>query len=215
MAWITPRWPLPWPTWLDHPNVAKTLGSLGNAEGSLGNPTRKKELLERALKFEEGFYGLDHPNVAITLANLGNAETLGSLGNAEGSLGNPTRKKELLERALKFEEGFYGLDHPEVAITLTNLGNAEGLLGNPTRKKELLERALKIEEGFYGLDHPEVASTLTNLGWSELLLHQYVSGKKNVERATGIFVKHCGQSHPHTVKAQQMMSLLESVEASP
>ena len=49
----------------------------------------------------------------------------------------------------------------------------------------------------------------------ELLLQQFVSGKKNVERATGIFVRHCGQSHPHTIGAQQMMSLLESVEASP
>ena len=51
---------------------------------------------------------------------------LTNLGNAEGALGNAARKKELLERALKIKEGFYGHGHPEVAITLTNLGNAEG-----------------------------------------------------------------------------------------
>ena len=68
--------------------------------------------------------------------------------------------KELLERALKIKEGFYGQDHPEVAITLTNLGNAEGdPLAMQPAMKELLERALKIQEGFYGQDHPEVART--------------------------------------------------------
>ena len=42
-------------------------------------------------------------------------------------------QKELLERALKMKEGFFGQDHTEVAKILTNLGNAEGSLGNPTR----------------------------------------------------------------------------------
>ena len=190
----------------DHPEVAKILCNLGNAEGDLGNAAQKKELLERALKIKEGFYGQDHLEVARALSNL---------GTAEGALGNAAQQKELLERALKIFEGFYGQDHPEVAKTLGNLGNAEGDLGNAAQKKELLERALKIKEGFYGQDHPEVAITLFNLGRSELLLHQYVSGKKNFERAFEIFVKRCGRSHPHTIRAQQMLSSLESVEASP
>ena len=110
------------PCWAVHPEL---LASLGNAEGDLGNASSKKELLERALKTLEGFYGQDHPEVAKTLTNL---------GNAEGALGNAARQKELLERALKIKEGFYGQDHPEVAITLTNLGNAEGDLGNASRQ---------------------------------------------------------------------------------
>ena len=143
------------PCWAAHPRL---LTNLGNAEGSLGNAAQKKELLERALKIVEGFYGQDHPEVARTLM---------SLGNAEGSLGNADQKKKLVERALKIFEGFFGQDHPEVAKTLNNLGNAEGSLGNADQKKKLVEHALKIKEGFYGQDHPEVAKTLTNLGNAE------------------------------------------------
>ena len=62
------------------------------------------------------------------------------------TLGNAARQKELLDRALKILEGFYGHDHPEVAKTLAILGSAEGDLGNAARKKELLDRALKIKD---------------------------------------------------------------------
>ena len=56
------------PCWAVHTAL---LASLGNAEGFLGNPTRKKELLERALKIKEGFYGQDHPEVATDPGRLG------------------------------------------------------------------------------------------------------------------------------------------------
>ena len=172
------------PCWAVHPRL---LSNLGNAEGSLGNPAKRKELLERALKIEEGFYGQDHLQVAKPLTNL---------GNAEGDLGNAAQQKELLERALKIFEGFYGQDHPEVAITLCSLGIAEGSLGNAAKKKELLERALKIEEGFYGQGHPEVAKTLTNLGNAEGSLGNAVQQKELLKRALKIEEGFYGQDHP-------------------
>ena len=179
----------------DHPEVARTLTNLGNAEGF-----RQKELLERALTIQKGFYGQDHPEVA---------RTLGNLGNAEGSLGNAARWKELLEHALKIFEGFYGQDHPEVAKTLTNLGIAEGSLGNADQKKELLERALKISEGFYGQDHPEVARTLTNLGIAEGSLGNAAQQKELLERALKIFEGFYGQDHPEVAKTLTNLGIAE------
>ena len=73
-------------------------------------------------------------------------------------------QRELLERALKIAEAYFGEDHFEVAITLMNLGNAYGDLGDAAKQRELLERALKIKEAYFGKDHKEVAITLTNLG---------------------------------------------------
>ena len=50
-------------------------------------------------------------------------------------------RRELLERALKIKEGFYGQDHPEVATTLANLGMAEYQLGRVEAGKKILEKA--------------------------------------------------------------------------
>ena len=56
------------PCWAVNPLV---LINLGKAEGVLGNASRKKKLLERALKIEEGFFGQDHPNLAVALTSFG------------------------------------------------------------------------------------------------------------------------------------------------
>ena len=175
------------PCWAVHPIV---LRNLGNAEGRLGNAAREKDLLERALKIFEGFYGQNHPEVAITLTRLGTAE----------GLGNAARRKELLELALNITEGFYGQDHPEVASTLTILGNAEGSLGNAARQKELLERALEIFEGFYCQDHPDVAVALTSLGNAEGDLGNAARQKDLLERALEIQEGFYGQDHPLVAK---------------
>eukprot|EP00971_Amphidinium_carterae_P133502 2644220-Amphidinium_carterae.1 len=57
-----------------------------------------------------------------------------SLGIAYGRLGDTSKKRDCLERALQIEEAQYGPDHPEVAITLVNLGNAYGDLGDTSKK---------------------------------------------------------------------------------
>ena len=59
---------------------------------------------------------------------------LTNLANAFGYMGDWTRKKQLLERALAVSERTYGQDHLDVVLTLTNLGNAYGNLGDTNRK---------------------------------------------------------------------------------
>src|SRR5690606_32522516 len=58
---------------------------------------KKKELLERALPILEKHYGSDHYQVA---------DTLESLGNAYGALGDARKKKELLKRSLLLKERY-------------------------------------------------------------------------------------------------------------
>jgi hypothetical protein len=43
---------------------------LGNVYGSLGQPDKQRELLERALRIKEVHFGPDHYAVAITGFNL-------------------------------------------------------------------------------------------------------------------------------------------------
>ncbi|MDG7055408.1 MAG: tetratricopeptide repeat protein [Wolbachia endosymbiont of Menacanthus eurysternus] len=95
---------------------------MDNGYSDLGNPKRRKELLERALAIQEKYYGPDHLEVAGTLINL---------GVVYGDLGNPKKQKKLLARTLVIQKKRYSSDHFEVAITLANLGNAHWSSGNP------------------------------------------------------------------------------------
>eukprot|EP00971_Amphidinium_carterae_P227825 4518723-Amphidinium_carterae.1 len=65
---------------------------------------------------------------------------LRNLGNAYGSLGDATKQRDCLERALRILESHYGPEHPEVAITLESLGNAYASLGDATKERDYLER---------------------------------------------------------------------------
>ena len=62
---------------------------------------------ERALAINERAYGRDHPTVALTLFNL---------GVAHGSLGDNSKKRELLERVLPIWTRAYGNDHPHTKL---------------------------------------------------------------------------------------------------
>eukprot|EP00971_Amphidinium_carterae_P297067 5901590-Amphidinium_carterae.1 len=78
-----------------------------------------------------------------------------NLGNAYGKLGDASKMRDYLERALRIKETHYGPDHPEVARPLANLGIAYGELGDASKKRDYSERALRILEAHYGPDHPE------------------------------------------------------------
>ena len=79
-------------------------------------------------------------------------------------------KRALLEKALRFEEREYGLEHRQVAA-LTSLGNAYGYLGDAQAMRDLLKKALRIQEREYGAEHRQVATTLTNLGIAYWCVH--------------------------------------------
>eukprot|EP00971_Amphidinium_carterae_P056397 1113914-Amphidinium_carterae.1 len=71
---------------------------------------------------------------------------MGNLGSAYGQLGDDSKRRDYLERALRIQEPQYGPDHPGMSIMLANLGNAYGALGDASKQRDYLERALRIEE---------------------------------------------------------------------
>ncbi len=171
----------------DHPEVARTLGNLGNVARKQGDLSGARQLLERALRIKEQSYGPGHPEVARTLDNLGNvAREQGDLSGA----------RQLLERALRIEEQSYGPDHPEVARTLGNLGNVAQDQGDLSGARQLQERALRIFEQSYGPDHPEVARTLTNLGNVAQDQGDLSAARQLQERALRIQEQSYGPDHP-------------------
>ena len=88
----------------DHPEVAITLGNLGNALLGLGKPGEARPLYERALRIEEQHFGPDHPKVAATLFNL---------GIALRELGEPGLAAAAFTRAWRIFRSQFGPDHKQ------------------------------------------------------------------------------------------------------
>jgi tetratricopeptide (TPR) repeat protein len=136
--------------------LVPVLVMLAAAHGSMGDSSRRRELLERAVKARENSeLGAVHPELPKLLSQL---------AQAVGEAGDASRKKDLLVRVLAMREKALGPQHHELASTIVNLGNTYGLLGDVVKKRELLERALDIQQRHYGDEHTEVAAVLVNLG---------------------------------------------------
>ena len=130
--------------------------------------------LQRMIEVSEKFFPANE-NVLVIMS---------CLQNIYQKFGDNKRRTDLLERALKINEIYYGPNHFEVAATLRDLGNSYGSLGQPAQQQKLLERALKIQKERFGPNHREVAVTLTNLGCA--LLAQGMPGKELLEQALNI-----------------------------
>eukprot|EP00971_Amphidinium_carterae_P169293 3354171-Amphidinium_carterae.1 len=59
---------------------------------------------------------------------------LGNLGHAYGALGDASKMRDYLERALWIQEALYGPDHPVLAQIVGNLGNAYGAFGDASKQ---------------------------------------------------------------------------------
>jgi Tfp pilus assembly protein PilF len=82
-----------------HPEVAKALGNLGEAQLRLWELRDARANLERGLAISEEVYGPDHPEVASALVNLGAVQMrLRKLKDARASI----------EHALAISEEAYG-----------------------------------------------------------------------------------------------------------
>merc|ERR1712032_1410471 len=133
--------------------------------------------MERALKICTEAHGPDHPEVAKAQTNL---------GNAYGTVGNFSKKRELLEQALAIKEMSYGHSHSEVAPTLVSLGNACGGLGDTEKMLEHLDRARVIQEASHGVDHWDLAITYTCLATAYAATHSKTLAEDVSEKASRI-----------------------------
>ena len=179
---------------------ASILKCLGAAYGELGDVSKKRDLLEKALRIQESYLGYkDHPDLAETLVNL---------GNAYGLLGDVSKQKGLLDKALRIQEAYFDdKDHPDLARTLVNLGNAYGELGDVSKQKDLLETALRIQEAYFGdKDHPGLVVTLDSLGNAYGHLGDVSKAKDLLEKALRIREAYFGYK-AHPVLARTLMNL--------
>ena len=171
----------------ESPEVARTLGQLGDVLQQQGDLYGARAYHERSLAILETVYGPEHPDVAITLGNLG--KVLQQQGDLYGA-------RAYQERSLAILETVYGPEHPDVAITLGNLGKVLQQQGDLYGARAFQERSLAILETVYGPEHPDVAITLGNLGKVLQQQGDLYGARAYQERALQVKEAVYGPAHP-------------------
>jgi len=69
----------------------------------------------------------------------------------------------MYERALKIDEAFFGLNHPNVAIRVHNLGTLFNQIGDKENAIAYEKRALAIFQKLLPPDHPNIKIVLEYL----------------------------------------------------
>eukprot|EP00971_Amphidinium_carterae_P242597 4816755-Amphidinium_carterae.1 len=93
---------------------------------------------------------------------------LTNLGDVYGSLGDYTKQRDFLERALRTNESQYGPEHPAVAVTLHRMSLASATHGDLASAHEQAMRALRIfEASSLSAEHPHALAMKRNLSQIE------------------------------------------------
>jgi tetratricopeptide (TPR) repeat protein len=140
---------------IESPEAATIYHNLGGLEHSRGDFARGEPLARKAFEIRLAAFGpMDERTIADEVA-------WGAL------LDGQQRYRDsipIYERALKFYEERYGLEHFEVAATLNNLGHAQSCTGQIEYGRRVLERSLAIKRKLFHDDaHPEISLTIENL----------------------------------------------------
>jgi len=119
-----------------HPNVARSLDSIGGALELLGRLEEAAQAQEEALALRLAAFGRDHMTVAESYNNLA-----GVLMHLE----QVPRAAEYLRETARIEEKLFGPESSQIGLTLMNLGSALHQLGRHEEALRLLQRTEQIQ----------------------------------------------------------------------
>jgi tetratricopeptide (TPR) repeat protein len=176
----------------DHPEVVRSLMSLGLVLRALGNYRQALNMDEQALAMCQRLYEGDHPDVAESLVQL--AADLRGLGELE-------RARELHERALAMYKRLYEGDHRHIAMSLSIVAIGLHRIGDHERSRELDEEALAMYQRLYQGDHPEVARSLRYLAYDLSAVGQYERARDMNEQALAMRQRLYEGDHPDVAES--------------
>lgn len=183
----------------DHPDVIKTIGSLGHAYQGAGQFNKAEPCLQQVLRTAEKTQGPEHPETATALNDLGEMYV-----NAH----QPEKAAPALDRALRIREKSLGPDHPDVGASLTNLAGLNRTQGEYGKAKPLLERALKNFEKNQGTNSPTVAQCLDELGELHHAMGDDAGAEPLLERALKVKEQSSSPDDPALAPALNKLAAL-------
>lgn len=177
----------------DHPDVARMLNKLGEAEEKQANYTAARKCFDRALKIFAKSSGWGHQDVATSRRKLGDVET---------HLGNYSAAKEHFEQALAVYFETLGPDHPDVARTHGNLGHIAEKLGDYDTAKAHYHKTLLIRERTLDRNHVFIAMAHNNLGCVARETKAFADAKFHFGVDLRISTEALGPDHPDVAWTQ-------------
>jgi tetratricopeptide (TPR) repeat protein len=168
--------------------VSDSLVDGANAWETIGNRSRARALLERALGISTDLWGPDDRRVALIHNNLGSV-----LYELE-----PPESERHMREALRIYEAVDGPESDEVADVLNNLANLAANRGDLAEAEEGYRRVIRIHEQALGARHPTVGSDYSNLGYLHTETGDYEEARSELEHALSILQEALGREHPCT-----------------
>jgi tetratricopeptide (TPR) repeat protein len=176
----------------ESPELADSLGSLGQLYYKQGRYLEAEPLLQKALALRKQLLGSNHPDIALSLNNLA------GLYHAQCRY---SEAESLYLQSLEITDEL-GLDHLHVAASLNNLAALYESQGRYSEAEVLYIRSIKINEKQLSADHPNFAAGLSNLAllyksqgrYSEaeplylqsLRIRENLLGSDNLDTANGL-----------------------------
>ena len=168
----------------DNPEVAATLGNLGNVLRKLGRDDEARAALERALGILERTSGLANDLAIGILAARGKLTR------------DPVEARRRLEDVLERRIALVGRNHSSVADAVNDLGNLARNQGDLAVAVADYTRALAIYQAALGANHPRVSVALSNLGELALQRGRFDDARRACTRARAIDEAALGAAHP-------------------
>lgn len=170
----------------DHPRVATTHNTIGNALAMVGDFEAARPHFEAALRIRR----LTDPHgVDVAMA-------LGSLGNLAQVEGRFTEAQALLEEALTTFEAVASPADPYVHATLGNLAANATSRGDLDEARRLLRRRIELVTVHRGEEHPSLGSAHNLLGDVELKAGALPQAEMHYRTAVEILERRRGAEHP-------------------
>jgi serine/threonine protein kinase/tetratricopeptide (TPR) repeat protein len=171
----------------DDPEIAASLGRLGDVQRNRGDLETAEINLRQALTIREKASGPDDDLVAHALL---------ALGDAVLARGKAQEADSLLQRALRIEEGNVGEQHLEEATILQDLGTVAYYRSDYREAARYYERAIALRERLRGPDDPWLATSLNNLGGVHFMEGDYDEALADYRRVEEIWSTTLGPDHP-------------------
>ena len=171
----------------DHPEVASSLGHLGEVLMLKGEYTESESNLRSALETQRMTRGERSPEVAQTLMLLADlASRQGRFEDAEAAI----------RAALSIRQARYGPRHPDVAASIEALGLSHYDRGEYDEAVPSLRRALEMRRGLHPQGHPLLAQAMGNLAWALMDQGQLAEAERLHRESLAMKRRLYGAAHP-------------------
>ncbi len=185
----------------NHPEIAETLGLLGEQYRFEGDLVRAKEFGEKALAVARKTLRPDHPDIASYLRGLAHPVT---------DLGDSAAGRALREAAVAIAETALGPDHVLVGVQLNDLAISFFIEGDYLRARALWERALEIFEHRLGPGHSRVTTAVYNLALVSHDLGDFAEARRQFTRAISTWERVVGHNHIFVARALSALAAMVS-----